>query len=86
MSQHTDSQLRDARAQRLRIDGVVGEEVLRGFVVSDAHFRCPHRDQPPDEEIRAAASHILGRFPELDLFVDTGDGYHGDADADDQRA
>lgn len=53
-------------------------EALKGFVVSDAHFGWNYRTQPLPEEQQKAMAHILSRFPDLDLFIDTGDAHHGD--------
>jgi hypothetical protein len=50
--------------------------VLRGFVVSDAHFGWANPQQPAPEEIKAAMQAVMRRFPDLDVFVDTGDATH----------
>lgn len=49
---------------------------LRGFVVSDAHFGWANPQQPSPAQIQAAMQAILKRFPDLDVFVDTGDATH----------
>ena len=51
---------------------------LRGFIVSDAHFGWSSERQPSPEEQRKAMANILSRFPDLDLFIDTGDAHHND--------
>lgn len=57
---------------------------LKGFIVSDAHFgwKASHQwamgMQPTPEEQQAAMDNILKRFPDLDLFLDTGDAHHND--------
>ncbi len=53
-------------------------DALKGFIVSDAHFGWDSKRQPAPEEQREAMTHIMSRFPDLDLFVDTGDAHHGD--------
>jgi hypothetical protein len=52
-------------------------DVLRGFIVSDAHFGWDGDEQPQIEEQRAAMKHIISTFENLDLMIDTGDAYHG---------
>ncbi len=61
---------------------------LQGFIVSDAHFGWDNAQQPDPEEQRRAMERILKRFPYLDLFIDTGDAYHGNlrgADGEEAR-
>lgn len=53
------------------------EEKLEGFIVSDAHFGWVNKQQPSQEEQRRAMQHIRERFPNLDVFIDTGDAHHG---------
>jgi len=53
-------------------------DVLKGFIVSDAHFGWDFRVQPLPEEQQEAMKRILSQFPDLDLFIDTGDAHHGD--------
>ena len=50
---------------------------LSGFIVSDAHFGWDNEQQPDPALQRAAVRHILERFPDLDIVIDTGDAYHG---------
>ena len=69
------------RRQRRR---VAGEPRLKGFIVSDAHFGYRDPMQPKVEESRRAVENIVSRFPDLDVFVDTGDAHHSDA-GDDAR-
>lgn len=51
--------------------------VLKGFVVADAHFGWANKVQPTPDKQREMMRRILRRFPDLDLFVDTGDIRHG---------
>jgi hypothetical protein len=51
-------------------------ERLSGFVVSDAHFGWANPQQPGPPQIRAAMEAIMKRFPQLDVFFDTGDATH----------
>ena len=51
-------------------------EVLKGFIVSDAHFGWPSEQQPSPQKQREMIAHIHDRFPDLDLFLDTGDAHH----------
>ena len=53
--------------------------VLKGFIVSDAHFGWRHSQQPAPDEQREMMRRIMARFPDLDLFIDTGDAHHGNA-------
>jgi hypothetical protein len=62
---------------------------LKGFIVSDAHFGWGDPKQPAPAEQEAAVRRILEQFPDLDVFIDTGDPHHGDvrgAAADQARA
>ncbi len=54
-----------------------GASRLSGFIVSDAHFGWVNDQQPEPELQRTMVRRILDRFPDLDLFVDTGDAHHG---------
>ena len=56
------------------------EEKLRFFVVSDAHFGWKGQRQPDPEEQRRCMALIMQRFPNLDFFIDSGDGHHNNAD------
>ena len=53
-----------------------GGESLTGFIVSDAHFGWIGDSQPLPEEQVKAMEVIMKRFPNLDLFFDTGDAHH----------
>ena len=53
-------------------------EVLKGFIVSDAHFGWESNKQPKSEKQVRAMQNIISRFPDLDLFFDTGDAHHND--------
>ena len=55
------------------------DPVLRGFIVSDAHFGWVDPRQPSVAVQIAAMSNIMTRFPNLDVFLDTGDGHHNTA-------
>lgn len=50
---------------------------LKGFIVSDAHFGWNHKEQPSPETQRLMMQRIIKRFPDLDVFIDTGDAHHG---------
>jgi hypothetical protein len=52
--------------------------VLKGFIVSDAHFGWAHKMQPSPQEQQKAMDNIISRFPDLDVFMDTGDAHHND--------
>ena len=57
--------------------------VLKGFIVSDAHFGWEATGgakgmQPSPEEQQQAMDNIMNRFPDLDMFIDTGDAHHND--------
>ncbi len=54
------------------------KEIFKGFIVSDSHFGWSHKMQPTIEEQAAAAKNILNKFPDLDIFLDTGDAHHND--------
>ncbi len=51
---------------------------LKGFIVSDAHFGWAHTMQPSPEKQTKAIKNIMNRFPDLDMFIDTGDAHHND--------
>ncbi|AQQ69990.1 metallophosphoesterase, family [Limihaloglobus sulfuriphilus] len=57
-------------------------DVLRGFIVSDAHFGWDGGDQPRISEQREAMRNIVSTFGKLDLMIDTGDAYHGNLKGD----
>jgi hypothetical protein len=50
---------------------------LKGFVVSDSHFGCKGDTHPAPDVQREMIARIHRRFPNLDLFLDTGDAHHG---------
>ncbi len=50
---------------------------LTGFIVADAHFGWVNKQQPDPATQREMMRRIVGRFPDLDLFIDTGDIHHG---------
>ena len=52
--------------------------ILKGFIVSDAHFGWSGKMQPSPQQQKSAMDHIISRFPDLDLFIDTGDAHHND--------
>ena len=54
----------------------VPEPMLRGLIVSDAHFGWENEQQPDPEAQRAAMKHLLG-LANVDVIMDTGDAYHG---------
>ncbi len=53
-----------------------GDEMFKGFIVSDAHLGWRGDAQPTLAEQNEMMSRIMKRFPELDLFIDTGDAHH----------
>ena len=58
--------------------------ILKGFIVSDSHFGWKNPEQPAVEEQRQAMAHLMQRFPDLDVFIDTGDAHHNYATAEDR--
>ena len=56
--------------------------MLRGFIVSDAHFGWKKTDQPKPEVQAAAMKKIMEKFPNLDVMIDTGDAHHGGLDGE----
>ena len=54
------------------------KDSFKGFIVSDSHFGWVHKMQPPIEEQAAAVKNIMKKFPDLDIFLDTGDAHHND--------
>ncbi len=56
------------------------EPAMKGFIVADAHFGWEHPAQPSNETIAQAIGVITQNFPDLDVFIDTGDIHHGNAD------
>jgi hypothetical protein len=57
-----------------------GSGTMKGFIVSDVHFGWKHPAQPSNVMIAQNIGHILERFDDLDVFLDTGDIHHGDSD------
>lgn len=56
---------------------------LKGFIVSDSHFGWKASGwakgmQPSPEKQQQAMDNIMNRFPDLDMFIDTGDAHHND--------
>jgi len=51
-------------------------DILKGFIVSDAHFGWQDKNQPAPEKQREMISRIHERFPDLDVWIDTGDAHH----------
>ena len=60
-------------------------EVLKGFIVSDAHFGWENKQQPTPAMQREMMARIAARFPDLDVFMDTGDAHHNGKERDDAR-
>ncbi len=58
-------------------DKKVNSTALKGFIVSDAHFGWVHHEQPAPEVQSLMMERIISRFPDLDVFIDTGDAHHG---------
>ena len=52
--------------------------VLKGFIVSDSHFGWDGDHQPSPEQQQMAMENIMNRFPDLDVFIDSGDAHHND--------
>ncbi len=72
-----------AIAPNLLIANTNNKESLKGFIVSDAHFgwktpKWAEKMQPSPEKQQEAMKNILNRFPDLDVFIDTGDAHHND--------
>jgi len=68
--------LTDAKVNNLLSDNN-RDNRLKGFIVSDAHFGWNHEQQPTPETQRLMMQRIIRRFPDLDVFIDTGDAHHG---------
>jgi len=59
-----------------RAPNASGRNVLKGFIVSDAHFGWRNAQQPDPQKQRELITHIHERFPDLDVWLDTGDAHH----------
>ncbi len=66
---------------------VVGEgaPALRAFIVSDAHLGWYDPQQPTPEVQTNMMARIMERFPDLDVFFDTGDAHHNGRNRDRER-
>ncbi len=53
-----------------------GQGLCKAFVVGDAHFGWNGPVQPTPAQQLALMNTIMSRFPDLDIFVDTGDAHH----------
>jgi len=62
------------------------EDLLKGFVIADAHLGWDNPQQPSPAEQSDVLRHVLGRFPDLDVLIDTGDAHHGNASFADMGA
>lgn len=62
-----------------------GSPSLRAFIVSDAHFGWTNDLQPSPDVQQRMMERIFERFPDLDLFIDSGDGHHNYATEEDRR-
>lgn len=62
-----------------------GSDLLKGFIVSDAHFGWENETQPSIEKQKQMIDVIRHRFPDLDLCLDTGDAHHNGKDRDEER-
>jgi hypothetical protein len=51
-------------------------QLLKGFIVSDSHFGWKNQQQPSVELQIKMMRQIQERFPDLDVFCDTGDAHH----------
>ncbi len=58
--------------------------MLSGFLVSDSHFGWKHQDQPTPQQQREMIDRIMMRFPDIDMFIDTGDAHHNYANDTDR--
>lgn len=56
------------------------ESAMSGFIVSDAHLGWRHPSQPSNMMMAQAIGYIREQFPNLDVFIDTGDIHHGNSD------
>ena len=72
------------RGKRAAASAATGD-VLKGFIVSDAHFGWENRQQPTPEIQREMMVRIAERFPDLDVFIDTGDAHHNGRDRREAR-
>lgn len=63
-----------------------GQPAFKGFIVSDAHFGWRGDAQPTPSEQQEMMKRILKRFPDLDVFLDTGDAHHNYARPEDKEA
>lgn len=63
------------------------EKILKAFIVSDAHFGWESKEQPSTEKQIEAMNTIFRTFPDLDVFMDTGDAHHneGNGNRDKER-
>ena len=61
------------------------KDVLKGFIVSDAHFGWDDPIQPNPEKQQKMMEIIHKQFPDLDMFIDTGDAHHNGNDRDVER-
>jgi len=57
-------------------NGPADGKMLRGFIVSDAHVGWDNPVQPTLEKQKQMIDAIRRRFPDLDIFIDTGDAHH----------
>ncbi len=63
--------------------GSSDRKILKGFIVSDAHFGWTGDAQPTPQVQLKMMQHIMDQFPDLDIFIDTGDAHHnGTTDSD----
>lgn len=56
--------------------GEVDAASFEAFIISDAHMGWTKKSQPSVEQQQAAISKIHRRFPDLNLWIDTGDAHH----------
>jgi Calcineurin-like phosphoesterase len=68
--------IKSAFAQIQTEDRSMPQKVLKGFIISDAHYGWDGPIQPAPERQAKAMQTILHRFPDLDLIFDTGDAFH----------
>jgi hypothetical protein len=60
------------------------DQLMRGFIVSDAHFGWRGSQQPEPEQQAEMMRRIIKQFPDLDVFLDTGDAHHSYATDEDR--
>ncbi len=65
--------------------GAGESSLLKGFVVSDAHFGWINAKQPTPAVQQQMMQVIMTKFPDLDVLIDTGDAHHNNATSQAKR-